>query len=77
MRLHNFLSLPRLVTRQIRGKEPLIYYFQSHFMTSIKHLKIIFKNTIDNATIKEIIKEKKRREYKQAKKTTHFEDYNK
>jgi hypothetical protein len=60
MRLHNFLSLPHLVTRQIRGKEPLVDYFQSHVMTSIEHLKIIFLNAIDNATIGEIIKEKKK-----------------
>jgi hypothetical protein len=77
MRLHNFLSLLHLVTRQIRGKEPLIDYFQSHFVTSIEHLNIIFKNTMDKATIEEIVKQKrKERKHKQAK-NTHFEDYNK
>ncbi len=78
MRLQNFLSLPHLVTRQIRGKEPLVNYFQSHFVTSIEHQNIILKNTMDNATIQEIIKGKRKEiENKQANKTTHFGDYNK
>jgi len=42
MRLHNLLSLPHLLTRHTRGKEPLVDYSRSHVVMSIEYLNILY-----------------------------------
>ncbi len=61
MRLHNFFSLPHLLTRCTRGREPLIDYSQSHVVTFIKYVNIPRKKNMDMATTEEIIKEKEKK----------------
>jgi hypothetical protein len=54
LEVHNLLSLFHLLTRDTKGKEPLIDYSQSHFITSNTYLNIWRKKIIDKVVIKEI-----------------------
>jgi hypothetical protein len=56
--MHNLFSFLRLLTRQTKGKEPLVDYSQSHVVTSYQNLNIMLKKTMDKAIAKEIGEDK-------------------
>jgi hypothetical protein len=60
MRLHKLLSLPHLLIKHTRGKEPLIDYSKSHVVIFVECLNILRKKTMDKATTKEIKEGNKR-----------------
>jgi len=58
MRMHNLLLLLCLLVRHTKGKEPLLDYSQSHFVTNSKYLDIPKKKTMEKAIAKEIREDK-------------------
>jgi hypothetical protein len=58
MRMHNLMSLPCLLARHTKGKEPLVDYSQSHVVTSFEYLDILKKKTMEKAIAKEIREDK-------------------
>lgn len=60
MKLGKFvmISLFHLLTRQIKGREPLVDYFQSHATTSNQYLDIMWKKAMDKTIAEEIRKGK-------------------
>jgi hypothetical protein len=70
MKVHNLLSLPHLLARHTKGKEPLINFFLSHVVISSKYLDIINRKTMENALAKGIRARKSKEENKQSKRAT-------
>ncbi len=58
MRMHNLISLPLLLARHTKGKEPLIDYSQSHVVTNFEYLDIIKKKTMEKVIVEEIREDK-------------------
>jgi hypothetical protein len=58
MRMHNLLLLPCLPIRHTKGKESLVDYSQSHFVTNSKYLDIPKKKTMEKEIAKEIREDK-------------------
>jgi hypothetical protein len=54
MKVHNLLLLLHLPAKHIKGKKPLINFFQSHVMTSSEYLNILRRNTMEKLIAKEI-----------------------
>jgi hypothetical protein len=54
MKMHLLLSLPHLFVKQIRRKEPLLDYSQSHVMTSAEYLTIMHKKVMEKAIVEVI-----------------------
>jgi hypothetical protein len=52
MRLHNLLSLTHLPPRCIRGKEPLVDYFQSHVIF-VEYSNILRRKAMDKVAVEE------------------------
>jgi hypothetical protein len=61
MKLGKFemFSLFHLLTKQIKGREPLVDYSQSHVVTFNQYLDIMWKKAMDKTIVKEIRKGKK------------------
>jgi len=70
--LANKLSLPRLPTRRILGKEPLVDYSNSHVMIANQYLVMLKQKTMDKEAMDKI-KELKAKE-KQEKRSRRFQD---
>ncbi len=68
MCFQNLLSLLHLLTRLTKGKEPLIDYSQSHFITSITYLNILREKIIDKVGIKETRQERRKEKEDEQKK---------
>jgi hypothetical protein len=54
MKVHNLLLLPRLLTRNTKGKEPLIDYSQSHIMTNFEYFDILRRKEMEKKILKKI-----------------------
>ncbi len=58
MKIHNLLSLPHLPTKQPKGKEPLVDYFQSHVITFQEYHIILKRKAMGKVAINETKKQK-------------------
>jgi replicative DNA helicase len=63
MRMHNLLSLPQLIAKQTKGKEPLVDYSKS-YVFFYQYIDILHKKAMDKTTIEEI-KEVRQKEKKE------------
>jgi hypothetical protein len=61
--MHNLLSLPQLIAKQTKGKEPLVNYFKSHVIF-YQYIDILQKKAMDKTTIEEIkdVRQKEKKE---------------
>jgi hypothetical protein len=52
--MHNILSLPHLLARHTKGKEPLVDYSQSHVVISFEYLDILRRKIMEKVVVEEI-----------------------
>jgi hypothetical protein len=50
----NLLSLPHLLARKTKGREPLMHYSQFHVVTSDEYLQIMRQKVMEKEVVKEI-----------------------
>lgn len=60
MKIHNLPSLSHLLTKQPKGKEPLVNYFQSHVITFEEYHAILKKKTMEKVDVNEARETKKK-----------------
>ncbi len=66
MSMQNLFSMPHLLARQTKGKEPLVDYSQSHVITYDQYLDIMWKKAMDKVIAKKI-KEHRQKEREEKK----------